>query len=195
MKQTPQPHPKPKTLDELIANAEHYARYCMGNSGCVTPALFFVGADGQGMFCPESLADGRDKDNFADMSRFVCIAHAVTIAVMVLESWAKFAAPGETFDAMEAPSEAIDRKEYVILTGESRDGNRQKFLPIIRSGNGRFFGFGEPYEPGAEMTGRFAGLIPSHTPDAQMRELAKAVLEVKGGRVQPGTLLRASRRR
>ena len=195
MKQTPQPHPKPKTLDELIANAEHYANYCMGNSGCVTPALFFIGADGQGMFCPKSLADGRDKDDFADTSRFVCIAHAVSIAVMVLESWAKFAVPGETFDEKEAPSEAIDRKEFVVLTGESRDGNRQKFLPIIRSGNGRFFGFGEPYEPGAEMKGRFSGLIPSHTPDAQMRELAHAVLQVKGGCVQAGGTSRLPRRR
>lgn len=195
MQPTPQPHPTPRTLDELLANAEHYAAYCMGNSGSVTPALFFIGADGQGMFCPDTLATGRDKDNFADMARFVCIAHAVTIAVMVLESWAKFATPGEKFDESEAPSEAIDRKEYVILTGESRDGNRQKFLPIIRSGNGRFFGFGEPYEPGAELTGRFAGLLPSNTPDAQMRELAKAVLEVKGGRVQGGGTSRLPRRR
>ena len=57
----------------------------MRNSGRVTPALFFLGPDGQGMFCPESLAD-----------------------------------------------------------------DRAKFLTIIRSGNGKFFGFGESEDPGAD---------------------------------------------
>jgi predicted metal-binding membrane protein len=31
--------------------------------------------------------------------------------------------------------------EKLPLLGESHDGQKQKFLPIIRSGNGRFFGF------------------------------------------------------
>ncbi len=196
MQPSPQPHPQPRTLDDLLANAEHYARYCMGNSGRVTPALFFLGLDGQGMFVPQSLADDSAKDDFADQARLACIAHAAYACVMVLEAWARFAKPGEKLDTSEPPSEAMDREEYVILMGESRQGNRPRFLPIIRSGNGRFFGFGDPHEPAADLQGRFAGLLPPQEPDLTTREVARAMLQVKSaGRGQTPTAPRLPRSR
>ena len=197
MQPSPQPHPQPKTLDHLIANAEHYANFCMRNSGRVTPALFFLGPDGQGMFCPESLADDSAKDDFANNARLVCIAHGATAAVMAMEVWAKFATPGEKLDETERPSEAFDRREFVVLMGESHSGRKQKFLPIIRSGNGKFFGLGESEDPGAdEMKGRFAQLLPTIIPDAAMRDLAKVMLKVKGvGRAALGATPRLPRSR
>ena len=40
---------------------------------------------------------------------------------------------------------------------ESHGGQKQKFLPIIRSGNGKFFNLGETTVSGMDkMTGRFA---------------------------------------
>jgi hypothetical protein len=181
MQPSPQPYPQPKTLDELLANAEHYADFCMRNSGRVTPALFLIGPDGQGMVCPESLADESAKDDFATSARLMCIAHAATAAVMTLEAWAKFAKAGEKFDETEAPSEAFDRREVVVLMGEAAGEQRHKFLPIIRSGNGKFFGFGEPEAPEVnEMKGRFAQILPTKVPDAAMRDLAKVMLKVKG---------------
>ncbi len=179
MKPSPQPHPSPKTLDELLANTEHFARFCMDNSGQVTPAMFFLGDEGQGMFVPERLSDEEDKDDFATQCRLVCVAQGATACVMVLEAWAKIAKPGEPLDTTERPSEAFDRQEFVILMGESRAGNRQRFLPIIRSGNGRFFGFGEPNEPGAEMQGRFAQILPPVAPSAELRQMARLLLQAK----------------
>ena len=100
---------------------------------------------------------------------------------MTLEAWAKFAKPGEKFDMTEAPSQAFDRREFVVLMGESRDAQKQKFLPIIRSGNGKFFGFGESEVPDMdEMKGRFAQILPPKVPDEQIRLVAKAMLKVKG---------------
>ena len=100
---------------------------------------------------------------------------------MTLEAWAKFAKAGEKFDETEAPSEAFDRREFVVLMGESRDGQKQRFLPIIRSGNGKFFGFGESEVPEMDaMKGRFAQILPLKIPDDQMRDLAKVMLIVKG---------------
>jgi hypothetical protein len=89
----------------------------------------------------------------------------------------------------EPPSEAFDRQEVIVLMGESHTGQKQKFLPIIRSGNGKFFGFGEPEVPEMdEMNGRFAQLLPTKIPDAELREVAKVMLKVKGvGRAMPGT--------
>ena len=197
MRPSPPPHPQPKTLDELLANGEHYADYCMRNSGRITPALFLLGPDGQLMFCPESLANEHAKDTFATEARLVCLAHAATACVMVLEAWAKFAQPDETLDLTEAPSEAFDRREVVMLMGESTERQRQKLLPIIRSGNGKFFGFGAPELPEVDnVKGRFAGLLPTKAPDAAMRELAKTMLEIKSAANTGGTLrLPRSRRR
>jgi hypothetical protein len=189
--------PQLNNLEDLMARAEHYANFCMRGTGRVTPALFLIGPDGLLMFVPESLADDSAKDDFATQARLMCIAHAATACVMTLEAWAKFAKPGEKFDMTEAPSEAFDRREFVVLMGESLDGQKQKFLPIIRSGNGKFFGFGEPEDPGAdEVKGRFAQLLPTKVPDATMRDLAKVMLKVKGaGRATAGKSPRLPRSR
>jgi hypothetical protein len=127
----------------------------------------------------------------------MCIAHAATACVMALEAWAKFAKPGEKFDETEPPSEAFDRREFVVLMGESRSGQKQKFLPMIRSDNGKFFGFGESEAPMMdEMKGRFAQLLPTKVPDDAVRDVAKAMLKVKGvGRAVPGATPRLPRSR
>lgn len=197
MQPSPQPRPQPKTLDDLLANAGHYADFCMRNSGRVTPALFLVGPDGPCMFVPENLADERAKDDFATQARLMCLAHGATACVMVLEAWAKFAKPGEKFDMTEAPSEAFDRREVVVLMGEADGVQKHEFLPIIRSGNGKFFGFGDTEAPEVDqMKGRFTQLLPSTAPDAAMRDLAKTMLKVKGvGRAGLGTFSRLPRSR
>jgi hypothetical protein len=170
-----------QTLDDLLAQAEHYANYSMRNMGRVPPTLFLIGPDGPLMFMPESLADEQAKDDFANMARLTCIAHAATATVMTLEAWMKSATPGEELDMTEPPSEAFDRREVVVLMGESRDGQKQKFLPIIRSDNGNFFGFGESDVPVIDqIKGRFAQLLPPNAPTAEHRALAKAMLKVKG---------------
>ena len=186
-----------KTLDELLAQAEHYANYSMRNMGRVPPTLFLIGADGPVLFIPENMADDRAKDDFATTARLMCIAHAASACVMTLEAWAKFATPGEKLDLTEAPSEAFDRREVVVLMGESCDGQKQKFLPIIRSDNGKFFGFGESEVPEMdEMKGRFAQLLPTKVPDDGLRQVAKAMLKVKGVKfAQPWNALRLPRGR
>ena len=176
-----QPTRKLETLDDLLAQTEHYANYCMRGTGRVTAALFLIGPDGPVMLVPESLADTDAKDDFATTAQLMCIAHAATACVLALEAWATFAKPGEKFDETEAPSEAFDRREFVILMGESHNGRKQKYLPIIRSSNGKFFGFGEAEDPGTdEIKGRFAQLLPPKVPDELMREVARAMLKIKG---------------
>jgi len=180
------------TLDDLLAQAEHYAEFCMRNSGKMAPTLFMIGADGPLMFVPASLADGNEKDAFATTARLMCIAHAATVAVMALEAWMKTATPGEQLDMTEPPSEAFDRQEVIVLMGEARGSQKQKFLPIIRSDNRKFFGFGDSNVPVMDnMEGRFAGILPPNAATAEHRTLAKAMLKVKGVNVtKPGTTVR-----
>ncbi len=165
-----QPKPKPESLDDLLVNAEHYANFSMRNMGRMPPTLFLIGVNGPFMFIPDNLTDEHAKDDFATTARLMCIAHAATVAVMALEAWMKCAKPGEKLDMTEPPSEAFDRQEVIVLMGESRDAQKQKFLPIIRSGNGKFFGFGESNVPDGidQMKGRFAQILPPKAVDEQM---------------------------
>ena len=170
-----------KTLDDLLAQAADYAEFCMRNSGRMPPTLFLIGPAGPLLFVPENLAGDRDKDAFATTARLLCLAHAATACVMALEAWMKAARPDEKFDLTEPPSEAFDRQEVVVLTGEDRAGPKQKFLPIIRSGNGNFFGFNETEMPGMDkMTGRFAQILTPQMPDEKTQQLAQTLLQVKG---------------
>jgi hypothetical protein len=117
---------------------------------------------------------------------------------MALKAWMKSATPGEQMDMTEPPSEAFDRQEVIVLMSESHSGQKQKFLPIIRSGNGKFFNLGETTIPGMDkMEGRFAQILPPKVADAGLREVAKVMLKVKGVNLsKPGATvhLRRSRR-
>ena len=153
----------------------------MSNSGKMPPTLFLIGADGPLMFIPENLAGDSDKDAFATTARLMCIAHVATACVMALEAWMKVAKPDEKLDMTEMPSEAFDRQEAIVLMGEDRAGQKQKVLPIIRSGNGKFFGLNDSETPVMDsMTGRFAQILSPKVPDEQTRLLAKTMLQVKG---------------
>jgi hypothetical protein len=77
----------------------------------------------------------------------------------------KMAKQGETLDMTEAPSEAFDRREVVVLTGETAQHCKQMLLPIIRTDAGGFFGFGEHDGPKLDnFESRFAELLPPRHP-------------------------------
>ena len=175
------PYSQFKTLDDILAEAARYAEFCMRKSGRMTPTLFLICPGGPLIFVPENLEGQTDKDEFANTSRLICIAHAATACVLAMEVWAKFAQPGERLDETEPPSESFDRREFVTFMGEDRAVQKQIFLPIIRSGNGRFFGFNDAESPDMNgMTGRFAQILSPKAPGAQMQLLAITMLNVKG---------------
>jgi hypothetical protein len=166
-----------------MAQAGHYAEFCMRNSGSMPPTLFLLGDQGPMMFMPRTLADERDKDNFAETARLVCIAHAATACVMALEAWMKLAKEGEKLDPTEPPSEAIDRQEVIVLMGEDRNGQRQQMLPLVRSDNGKFFALNESACPTLDkMEGRFAQILSPKVPDQETQALAQAMLQVTGAK-------------
>jgi hypothetical protein len=68
---------------------------------------------------------------------------------------------GEELDMTEPPSEAFDRQEVIVLLRESHTGQKQKYQPIIKSGNGKFFGFGESnMRVFGKIGGGFAKTLP-----------------------------------
>ena len=171
----------PQSLDDLLARAEDFALFSMRAQGKVLPTLFAVGPGGPLFFVPSSLADERAKDNFANVARLICVAHAATVAVMILEAWMKVASPDGTLDLTVPPSQSLHRREIVMLTGEARAGFKQKILPIIRTGAGGFFGFGEFEGPEAtSFSGRFAQILPPKPPTPENQAKARALLAAMG---------------
>ena len=153
----------------------------MRSGGKVPPTLLADTPDGPLFFLPSTLRDERAKDNFANTARLVCVAHAATAAVMILEAWMKLASPDGTLDLTLPPSQSLHRKEVVMLTAESRDGSKQKILPIIRTGAGGFFDFGKFEGPDAtSFQGRFAQILPPKLPSREMRTKARVVLAAMG---------------
>jgi len=181
-----------KTLDDLLAQAEHYSHFCMRNSGHMAPTLFLIGERGPLMFCPRSLRDEGEKDEFANLARLLCTAHDASAVVIAMESWMKRVQPGEILDLTEPPSEAIDRQEVITLMGESRGGGqKQKILSIIRSGNHKFFALVDATPKCDSFGGRFAQILPPPDTRLEHRILAEAILKVKGvGVGKPGTTIR-----
>jgi len=181
------PDQTPATLEVLLAQAADFALFSMRQAGRVPPTVMAVSPKGLLIYLPESMGNERAKNDFATTAQLICIAHDVAAVVLILESWMKMAAPGETLDATEPPSEAIDRKEVVVLAGEARGVKRQKFLPIIRTDVGGFFGFGELDFPQLEnFEGRFAEILPTQAAPAKLKAQARLLLAAMG--ISDGTL-------
>jgi hypothetical protein len=175
------PQQPPAPLDKLLTLAQGYADFAMRNIGHVPPALLADSPKGVIQFVPASFKDERAKDNFANAARLICLGYEVTAAVLVLEAWIKVAKPGERLDLTELPSEAFDRREVVVLTGETAKQSVQRLLPIIRTEACAFFGLGEHEGPDLDkFEGRFAHLIPPRRPNAENREMARALLAAMG---------------
>ena len=173
--------PQQRTLDDLLAYAEGYAEFSMRKLGRVPPSLLAISPMGSIHFMPANLKDVRAKDNFANTARLICLAYGATAAVIVLEAWMRTAKPGENLDSTEPPSEAFDRQEVVVITGEATGQQKQKLLPIIRTDAGGFFGFGEHDGPKFDnYQGRFAQIIPPKKPTSEGRELARTMLAAMG---------------
>lgn len=170
----------PKALAILLDEARKYAEFSMRNIGHVPPTMFAMTPEGTMTFLPDGLEDEKAKTSFANTARMICVGYGATAVVMILESWATFAKQGNSLDDTP-PSEAMDRKEFVVLMGETIGKKTTEFLPILRTDAGGFFGFGEFDSSGLEgFQGRFAEMLPPIQPDQKMREMAQLLLQAMG---------------
>ena len=171
----------PTDLDTLAAYAEGYAEFAMKNIGRVPTTMLALSPEGLLHFIPENLADERAKNDFANVGRLICAAYGATNMVMILVSWVTMAKPGQSLDMETPPSEAFDREEFVVVMGETFGRKTQRFLPILRTGVGGFFGFGEFDALKFDgIEGRFAGMLPPKETTPETRAMAQALLATMG---------------
>jgi hypothetical protein len=166
---------------DLLARAEVFASFSMRMRNKVPPALIAVGPSGSIFFVPSTMDDVRAKDNFANVARLICIAHGATAAVLIIEAWMSVAAADGSLDLNVPPSEALNRREIVMLACETRGGCKHKILPIIRTDAGGFFGFGEDAGPYAtSLQGRFTQILLPRMPSKARQEQARRLLAGMG---------------
>lgn len=171
----------PDTPDALLDRAEDYACFAMRTRGKVPPTLIAVGPSGSILFNPSMMADVRAKDDFANTARLICVAHGATAAVLIMEAWMKVAGADGSLDLTEPPSKALNRREIVLLSCETRSGAKQKILPIIRTDAGNFFGFGEYDGPAdTSFAGRFTQILPPKILNKERRAHAWMLLAAIG---------------
>jgi hypothetical protein len=167
-----------KNLDDLLAFAERYAEHNMRTTGSLPVTLLMLTPGGLGLFGKDSLAK-ESKDEFVQVAKCVCVAYGATACVLVAEAWT---ARGKLSDQNEIvpPSQNPDRREIVMLIAESlSEGQKQKNLPIMRSADGKFFGFGQSEVNTGPLEGRFTHLLSTEAPDEEMKRAVKAILKIK----------------
>jgi hypothetical protein len=172
-----------EAVQELMEQAEVMVHHSMRENGAITPTLLIHGVNGNGMYCPEEMAGADSKDRFVDKARLICVAEGADATVFISEAWLRTVKEdAKPLDLSIPPSQAPDRVEIVVVMGETREAHFQKLLPILRTGEGKFMGFGEIRELGEaeKVEGRFANFVPPRAPDEKTRMLAKEALYAIG---------------
>lgn len=180
-------------LSDVFKEARNFADYSLRHMGQLRPTFFVHGehpivtpSKEAGRFIQmhvieSDMASPAQKDKVALMAKLLNAANGATACCLMVEAWMSNT-PGEL------PSEAPDRKEYVVLLGESHtEGRQSQILPIVRSDNQKFWGIGEhsiELEP-RSIEGRFANLLPPIVLEQADREFAHMALLNLGMKMRP----------
>ena len=170
-----------QSLEALMNEANLFVKHSMHQEGRVQPMLFIHGESGIARFRPKDFKNDRSKDEFASLAKLACIAAGADATVFVSEAWMKTPKQGEKLDLSRPPSSFPDRQEVAIMMGQTRTACQQRLLPMIRSKDGKFLGFGNEHRMNPDrMEGRFANFIPWGYPPPEVRAVAEAALDKLG---------------
>ena len=177
-------NPNPKSREELealINQSRYYAKHMLQKIGSVPPALVALTTVGLMVFVPSGLEDTDAKNKFASTGCLLAVGYKASALVMILDSWATFRKrPGLPLPE-GPPSQSPDRKEVVVLMGETRDTRAQQFLFIQRNSSKNFTGFGTSLLPQFDqLEGRFAQIIPPKVPNDSDALMARTLLIAMG---------------
>lgn len=84
----------------------------------------------------------------------------------------------------EIPSECLDRREAIVLAGESFAGREHRIFNVVRHSNGKFFNL-TPADDMKEvkMEGRFSSLLFPIIAPPELREIARSTLDFLGHKI------------
>jgi len=183
-----------QSLEKLMNEANLFVKYSVQRIGRIEPMLFIHGENGIAVFTPKEFKNERSKDEFANLAKLACIATGADATVFVSEAWMKRPKKGEKLDLSRPPSSFPDREEVAIMMGQTRTACEQRLLPMIRSKDGKFLGFGNEHRMNPDrMKGRFANFIPWGYPPPEVRAAAEAALDKLGVEIRKQEMNQARR--
>ena len=168
--------------------AKGYAEHLLRGQGNVPASLILRAPEGILIHPAVSLEDVREKDRWADLARIICVGTEASQAVLVFEGWGLTGREAKQHDPDEDISERHDRQEVLLVMGESHSEKATRWYPMIRMGNGKFFGLGEDVAKDLrqkEATGRFTRILPDKIAPPKIVALARLAMQLQGLEVRP----------
>jgi len=146
--------------------------------GYCLPALYFHGLNGNGRFQLLNESDSLARARFVEIARLICIAEGADVAVTRSAGWVKPTANWNPFDLPNRP-QVQDRREAVLITGETLSERTAMILPIVREHWYSRIGAAENVSQ-CNIQGQFAALLPATMPDTAVRDAARETLQRAG---------------
>jgi hypothetical protein len=153
-------------LAQLMEKAEAYARGAMARFGEVPPTLLMSGPSGESGFCRNDLLTDTKKKEFLTTGRMMCVSQGAQAVVYCASGWAETHSRDAAVQATVGPAQ----EEALFLVGESKETTVKRILPVQRSDDEEFLGFGKAREANNARVSPQVGLfLPQRTPDEAMR--------------------------
>jgi hypothetical protein len=201
MQMKKQPPAQLETLDDLLHQAEHYAEASMLARGVVPLSLMVLGREGLLVHATDRCETDHQKTYFATVATVAAVAYEASAVAVIAESWisgldAWVSGPdprgGSNVSNTVSPSEAPDRKEAVVIYGQSRNATTTRVLSFDRDALGEFTAFGPSILPDIDggLEGYFSRLMPARETNkddslAAFRLLQSAGIEVHRPGIAP----------
>ena len=192
MQMKKQPPAQLETLHDLLQQAEHYAEASMLSRGAVPLSLMVLAPEGLLVHATDKSDTNEQKKYFATVATVAAVAYKATAVAVIAESWVAGLAERSEEDSSDvnAPSESSDRKEAVMIIGQSRSATTTRFLFIDRDNSGGFTGFGPSLLPDMDggLEGHFSNLMPARETDDDDSLAAFRLLQSAGINIErPGS--------
>jgi hypothetical protein len=184
------------TVERLFADAECLVRRQMAENGKLHPFLLLQGCNGKFKFEPRGeLSDEKSKCLYEEHARLVCLSQAAEATVFAIEGRIRFCI-GNAAARNGRMSKEVVEIPAVALVGETRTGQFQKIVPVMRADDGRLIGLGEcPEIRQDRLDGPFSNFLSASIPDDKTRNMAFAVVEMMGIGDDVERILESGRRR
>ena len=171
-------------LGVLMQEAESFCERMMRGPGRLPLVLFLHGVNGIRPLTGVSMSfvDEGQKTFFVRRARLMCIQDAADTVVLGTQATMPRAGGEGGGEGDPQLSKLLGCREVVVLLGETRETTVEKILPVVRSDNGEFFGFGEAPELRKERDKASPLMFLSQEiPDEVEREMAALRLGGFGG--------------
>jgi len=161
--------------NHLLDIATQYSRAQLRCCGDVCPTLIAITPGDIIVFSPAPLSELAGTTQFAEVARLVAKGFPVEGIVMILKMWSVFTAGDDQPHAQ--PSQSPDRREVILLSAESRNGNQQQLLVVERDLTGKFTGLAlEDSRQFDAAEGPIFGILPGKNPTPTDAATARACL-------------------